>query len=251
MSTDIDEESLSIAKKNVEMNNLENKITLKLVNDSNLMLDGVIPNDKTFDFCMCNPPFFADEEEATRTNPHTICTGTKNELETQGGEVEFIQRMIQDSLKLKEKICWYTTMLGKKKSLKELKTELFKQGIEKYYVTEFVQGKVTRWGLAWTFLKVDEVKISIDVKPKMYIKVNNHNLKEIFNILTKIFEKKCSKVKKEDYIGKIHGILKDETKILVNVNQIQKNQFILEVISQGNPSVEFQDFFKNISSSFI
>ncbi len=57
----------------------------------------------SFDFCMCNPPFFADLEE-TGLNEKVICTGTSNELVTEGGEQSFVSKMITESVILKHKI---------------------------------------------------------------------------------------------------------------------------------------------------
>lgn len=65
-----------------------------------------------YDFCMCNPPFFTDEKdkrsEHSRTDhrpiPTTQNTGNESETITSGGEVEFVKRIISDSLVLKEKI---------------------------------------------------------------------------------------------------------------------------------------------------
>jgi 23S rRNA (adenine1618-N6)-methyltransferase len=52
---------------------------------------------------MCNPPFFAHLGEACQ-NPRTVCTGTPNELVTAGGEVQFVERMIDESLVLRHTI---------------------------------------------------------------------------------------------------------------------------------------------------
>ena len=67
---------------------------------------------KLYDFCMCNPPFFASEAEATfgearsekRPQPSSICTGQPSETVACGGEVDFVKGIIDDSLKLKEQI---------------------------------------------------------------------------------------------------------------------------------------------------
>lgn len=67
---------------------------------------------KEFDFCMCNPPFFVSEFEAShgvtrsdkRPQPSGVCTGTETETVTGGGEVEFVKGIITDSLFLKEQI---------------------------------------------------------------------------------------------------------------------------------------------------
>lgn len=68
--------------------------------------------NKEFDFCMCNPPFFVNEFEAShgiarsekRPQPSGVCTGTETETVTGGGEVEFVKEIIKDSLTMKEKI---------------------------------------------------------------------------------------------------------------------------------------------------
>ena len=43
-------------------------------------------------------------------------------------------------------------MVGQKSSLDVLKLELKKVGVASSTQTEFCQGNITRWGLAWTFL---------------------------------------------------------------------------------------------------
>lgn len=48
----------------------------------------------------------------------------------------------------------FTTMVGHKYSLNVLLQELKSEGI-KYTHTEFCQGRVTRWGLAWTYTDHD------------------------------------------------------------------------------------------------
>lgn len=62
---------------------------------------------------MCNPPFFKDREErygggAThselRPPPGTFSSGTLGETVTAGGEVEFVKRIIRDSLTLRKRV---------------------------------------------------------------------------------------------------------------------------------------------------
>lgn len=52
---------------------------------------------------MCNPPFFEDLEQ-TGKNEKVVCTATANELVTEGGERDFVGRIIQDSIILKDQI---------------------------------------------------------------------------------------------------------------------------------------------------
>lgn len=54
--------------------------------------------------------------------PKQICLASNSELITPGGEVQFIDRMIQESLtpELKERVLWFTSMVGKLSSLVEV-----------------------------------------------------------------------------------------------------------------------------------
>ena len=103
-----------------------------------------------YTFCMCNPPFFTSMDEAA-SNPSTACRGQEIEMVTPGGEVAFVGRMIEDSMHLREEIRWYTSMLGRKNSLRELLAKLRQAGIVNVRTTEFFQGKTTRWAIAWSF----------------------------------------------------------------------------------------------------
>ncbi|XP_010531505.1 PREDICTED: methyltransferase-like protein 16 [Tarenaya hassleriana] len=111
----------------------------------------VVRENETFDFCMCNPPFFETLEEAG-LNPKTSCGGTPEEMVCEGGEKAFVTRMIEDSVVLKQRFRWYTTMLGKKVNLKILMSKLREVGATIVKTTEFVQGRTSRWGLAWSFM---------------------------------------------------------------------------------------------------
>ncbi len=64
-------------------------------------------------FCMCNPPFFKDTDErlgcvsscsGRRPTAKTFSSATTGEAITQGGETEFVSRIIQDSLHLKTRV---------------------------------------------------------------------------------------------------------------------------------------------------
>ncbi|GER50272.1 ribosomal RNA large subunit methyltransferase F [Striga asiatica] len=117
------------------------------------VLLGVVKDGEIFDFCMCNPPFFETMEEAG-LNPKTSCGGTPEEMVCFGGELAFITRIIEDSVKLKNTFRWYTSMVGRKYNLSILVSELWNVGATVVKTTEFVQGRTSRWGLAWSFLSV-------------------------------------------------------------------------------------------------
>jgi 23S rRNA (adenine1618-N6)-methyltransferase len=107
---------------------------------------------------MCNPPFYESKADmltsaaSKQRPPFTACTGSENEMVTPGGEVAFISRMIDESLVLRDRVQWYTSMLGKFSSIAVLVEKLRDNGVDNYAVTEFVQGsKTRRWGIAWSF----------------------------------------------------------------------------------------------------
>ena len=60
--SEIREENIIQARRNVGLNGLEHRIMIRRPDDGGLLLS-VLSGDESFDFCMCNPPFFASEED--------------------------------------------------------------------------------------------------------------------------------------------------------------------------------------------
>ncbi|CAL3971403.1 unnamed protein product [Diplocarpon coronariae] len=156
--TDVDDKSFGFAKQNVLANGLQSRIKLLQTQPDGPLL----PLDKmgfeAIDFSMCNPPFYASTDEllssaaSKQRPPLTACTGSESEMVTAGGEVAFVSRMIDESLVLKDRVQWYTSMLGKFSSIDVLLKKLKENNIDNYAVTDFVQGnKTRRWGVAWSF----------------------------------------------------------------------------------------------------
>ncbi|GES64045.1 DUF890 domain protein [Aspergillus terreus] len=158
-ATDIDEANVKSSSKNVSENGLKDRIQIVKTDPS----DGLIPlhtklGIDSLDFTMCNPPFYTSREEmigsaqAKERPPFSACTGAEVEMVTAGGEVEFVSRMIEESLNLREKVLWYTSMLGKLSSISVLVEKLIECGNHNYAVTELVQGsKTKRWAIAWSW----------------------------------------------------------------------------------------------------
>ncbi|KAM5273487.1 RNA N(6)-adenosine-methyltransferase METTL16 [Ctenodactylus gundi] len=160
LATEVDDMCFNYAKKNVEQNNLSDLIKVVKVPQKTLLMDALKEESEIiYDFCMCNPPFFANQLEAKGVNsrnprrppPSSVNTGGITEIMAEGGELEFVKRIIHDSLQLKKRLRWYSCMLGKKCSLAPLKEELRIQGVPKVTFTEFCQGRTMRWALAWSF----------------------------------------------------------------------------------------------------
>lgn len=75
--------------------------------DQSELFNGLIDPSKHYDFLMCNPPFYTDLPEsqglthtrkADRPSANSINTAANVEsIYDQGGEVEFVKRMIDES----------------------------------------------------------------------------------------------------------------------------------------------------------
>ena len=156
LGTEIEERSLESAKANVEHNQLTERIKIHHTLDPKRIFPDLDPSI-SYAFCMCNPPFYRDQKEIEegainkQLEPSAVCTGATHEMVTEGGEAGFIGRMILESLVLKKKIRWYTSMVGLKRTLRPLIRLLHDHGITNYTVTRFDQGKTVRWALGWSF----------------------------------------------------------------------------------------------------
>lgn len=166
-ATDIDLGSINVAQENINRNNLQHLIQVKQTTSSTLLKD-LIDLETTYDFCMCNPPFFSSTNELDPRNqsrsenrrlPRNALTGKANEVVALGGEVEFISKLIKESVDLKLQVKIFTTMVGKKSSTIPLKFLLRTVEVVSFKQTEFHQGHTTRWALAWTFQNIDLRKV--------------------------------------------------------------------------------------------
>ncbi|EFW17460.1 hypothetical protein CPSG_05903 [Coccidioides posadasii str. Silveira] len=159
VATDINDKNFQYAQENVKRNNLQSRIRVvkTTAEDPLIALGDKVPFER-LQFTMCNPPFYESEEEMLASAnlkhrpPNSACTGAPVEMVTAGGEESFVQRIIDESLKLRNKVQWYTSMLGKLSSVTKLIEKLLESGNQNWAVTEFVQGsKTRRWAIAWSW----------------------------------------------------------------------------------------------------
>jgi 23S rRNA A1618 N6-methylase RlmF len=73
-----------------------------------------------------------------------------SELSVEGGEVGFVGRMIEESASCGDRIAIFTTLLGKKSSLKELSPVFHEVGVQNHHWWTIGQGRTCRWILGWT-----------------------------------------------------------------------------------------------------
>ncbi|VDL95608.1 unnamed protein product [Schistocephalus solidus] len=113
------------------------------------------------DVVMANPPFFSDVADAvavestrslSRCPAKSASSAARQESQTPGGEVGFATRLAEDSLNFSGSVGVFTLMLGKKRSVPLFRKKLLELGITQNSVYEMCQGRVMRWGVAWTFI---------------------------------------------------------------------------------------------------
>jgi len=112
----------------------------------------------TLDFVMCNPPFYssaadmASAYEHKSMAPSAVCTGSTNEMICPGGDIGFVSRLLAESLELRGRVRWYSSMLGRLASVQMLVAKLREHGIGNFAVTNLKAGRKTRrWAVAWSF----------------------------------------------------------------------------------------------------
>ncbi|KAG9067788.1 Methyltransferase-like protein 16 [Linnemannia hyalina] len=101
----IDDRSISFAESNIKRNHLDNAIKI-IKNSSTDTFPAILFKDpeQRYDFCMCNPPFYKDEQdiqdslEGKEGQPSAVCKGTTNEMITTGGETQFVKQMVTESI---------------------------------------------------------------------------------------------------------------------------------------------------------
>eukprot|EP00347_Sterkiella_histriomuscorum_P012059 403370045 len=142
---------------------------IRLQKDYESVLEGVISVneiDEKFDFTMCNPPFFNHEEERTFRH-QSVCPITKSEDSTIGGEIRFLCEYAQESLKFKNQVKWFTSLIGKKTTYEFIKNYIvnmlkFDSGEEEYDILiasgEIEEGQTKRWLIGWRFIKLNQLK---------------------------------------------------------------------------------------------
>ncbi|KAM4795094.1 RNA N(6)-adenosine-methyltransferase METTL16 [Rhinophrynus dorsalis] len=248
LATEVDDICFNYAKKNVEQNNLADLIKVVKVPQKTLLMDALKEESEIiYDFCMCNPPFFANQMEAQGVNsrnphrppPSSVNTGGITEIMAEGGELEFVKRIIHDSLQLKKRLRWYSCMLGKKCSLAPLKEELKIQGVPKVSHTEFYQGRTMRWALAWSFY--DDVIIPAPPKKRKVEKPRKPMMFTVLGATVKMLQ------------AKLPSSSEDPESIVVVAESIKKILTDLKVQHKNVPSGKEEEslFITAIENSWV
>jgi 23S rRNA (adenine1618-N6)-methyltransferase len=167
VGTDIDENALQNCKKIIAENpKLIDAIALQLQTESRFIFKNIITAEDRFAFTICNPPFHASQQEATKStirkvnnlqNTKTVQPvlnfgGQNAELWCDGGEIGFITQMIYESVKYPKQVLWFTTLVSKKDNLHSIYKTLNKVNAAEIKTIDMAQGQKTSRIVAWTFM---------------------------------------------------------------------------------------------------
>lgn len=166
VGTDIDPVAIRVAQTIVDSNRtLKEKISLRLQSKASNIFSNVMQPDESFDMSICNPPFHSSLEMAIegtiRKNrnlnrksdklPILNFGGQNSELCYDGGEAEFLRRMIKQSSEIPDRVNWFTSLVSKKSNLPAIYKALQKAGAQDVRTIEMQHGQKQSRIIAWTF----------------------------------------------------------------------------------------------------
>ncbi len=179
IGSDIDSTAIDSAKKIINSNSsLQNNIELRFQGNSNDIFNGIIQANEFIDLTICNPPFHASKEEAEagtmrklknlkkkKTDKSVLNFGGQhNELWCEGGEENFIHKMIHQSKEFANSCFWFSTLVSKKEHLKNIHSKLIKIKPSEIKTIPIGQGNKKSRILAWTFLNKSQQEKWIKTK---------------------------------------------------------------------------------------
>lgn len=163
VGSDVDRTAVKSAQNIVAANpELQGAVQIRLQENKQQILKGIIKPGETFDLTMCNPPFHASAEEAAAGSGRKLRNlgkqskvlnfgGQQVELWVEGGEQAFIRKMVFESAELPKSTTWYTSLVSKSSNLPGIYNALEKVKATSLRSIEMAQGqKISRF-VAWNF----------------------------------------------------------------------------------------------------
>ncbi len=173
IGSDIDPKSLEAADKIISSNEtLTGKIECRLQENPEFIFEGILSSDEKIDMTICNPPFHASPEEAKKesrrkitnltgkkvTKPVLNFAGVSAELIYEGGEVAFINKIIEESERFSKNCYWFSTLVSKQSTLKGMYKALNLMEITQIKTIPLGTGNKSSRIVAWSFLTKEEQK---------------------------------------------------------------------------------------------
>jgi len=173
VGADIDEVAVASANKILISNSfLKDRIEIRLQSNVNNIFSGIIKKGEQFDLTICNPPFHASAEDAAAgtmrklknlkgkkvKKPTLNFAGQNKELWCDGGEVQFVKKMIEESVQFTTSVFWFSSLISKDTNLEKVYNVLKKAGAISVKTIPMGQGNKISRLVAWTFLNAEQQK---------------------------------------------------------------------------------------------
>ena len=169
--TDIDLKSIDSAKKIISLNpSLKSKIECRVQKNITSIFNGILYTSEFIDITLCNPPFHESIESALKENQRKVknlsgkindetqrnFSGNSNELVYEGGELNFISKIICESKIFAENCFWFTTLVAKQANLKGIYKLLNKEKATEVKTIKMGTGNKVSRIVVWTFLSKEQ-----------------------------------------------------------------------------------------------
>lgn len=166
VGSDISLDSINNAQAIVDNNStLRGKVELRHQSSSEYIFENIINRDEFFDLSICNPPFHDSAQSAQKATMRKMTNlkgkrqtkatlnfgGQSNELWCQGGEAEFIAKMIKESALWRANCRWFTCLVSNEDNLARLERLLVKEKVNQKRIIQMQQGNKKSRILAWSF----------------------------------------------------------------------------------------------------
>ena len=171
VGSDIDPVAIQNANQIITDNpSLRGAFEFRLQSTSSNIFSKIIKPGEVFDLSICNPPFHSSPEDAaegTQRKSRNLGSGKKNtlvlnfggqnnELWCDGGEAEFVRRMIKQSSEIPDRCRWFTTLISKKEHLYGVYKALKKVDAKLVRTIEMAHGQKHSRIVAWSFFSAEE-----------------------------------------------------------------------------------------------
>ena len=145
---------------------LKDSVEIRLQPNKIRIFDGIIQENELFDLSICNPPFFASPREAQASTLRKLSNlkhqkisnatrnfgGQNNELWCEGGEAQFVRKMIDQSRQFATSCLWFSSLISQQSNLENTYKALRKAEAVAVNTIPMQQGNKTSRIVAWTFL---------------------------------------------------------------------------------------------------
>ncbi len=166
VGSDIDPVAIRCAKQIVDSNPfLKGIVDLRIQTNPSNIFSEILKYGEVFDLSICNPPFHSSSEEAAGGTERKVRNltgkadqspvqnfgGQNSEIWCDGGEAEFVRRMIKQSSELPDRCLWFSSLISKKSNLYGVNKALKKAGAKEVRILEMTHGQKQSRLVAWSF----------------------------------------------------------------------------------------------------